>query len=141
MGSSELNVALAIPAPVKTSQGEIGVLPLKLGQLQAASKALRPLLDAFEAGLSWPAIFENHTGEVVTLMALCTGQSEETLHELELAEALDVAAAVIEANADFFVRRVRPILSRLLTRLLGNTGNPAETPETAEPAGAASSNA
>jgi hypothetical protein len=138
MESSELSVALAIPAPVKTSQGEIGVLPLKLGQLPAASKALRPLLEALESGLSWPAVLENHTGEAVTLMALCTGQSEAALNELELAEALEVAAAVIEANADFFVKRVMPMANRLLTRLLGNTGNPAETTPEA-PAGEPSS--
>jgi hypothetical protein len=66
-----------------------------------------------EDALGWLRLFEDHTADLVQLMALATGKPAAWVSDLSLSEAADVLERVIRVNARFFFQRLGPLLGRL----------------------------
>lgn len=65
-----------------------------------------------ESGDYWK-LFDERPDEVAALIAAATGLDAAWIAGLEQIDRADLAAAWLEANADFFVRRLLPTMRRM----------------------------
>lgn len=89
------------------------VRALKVGQIPAFARAIRPLSGEVEAlfagGLSVGgvlALLEQHTDKVVEALAIATGASAEALNDSTIEQIGELLLAVIAANKDFLRGRL-----------------------------------
>ncbi len=117
---------LAEPRIVRAGGRDVQVRPITPRQIPSFVKAIRPLQNALGAGLSLDALqgaallglVEDHAEDVVQAVAVATRQSPDFIgDEIDIAELVELTAAVIEVNADFFARRVAPALVTTVARL------------------------
>lgn len=125
-------------------QGESLVIkPYAFGQLAMVSKLARPVISAmvdngvFESSgdtlaLAGGIIRAMSEGgeDVLALVAYSIGKPREWLDTIQIDEGVELARSIFEVNADFFKKRILPILPRA-------AANP--EPETAASAGDTSS--
>lgn len=115
----------------------VEVHPLKVRQLGPFTRALEPLLvdvvaladtpaaEPVEADAGAPGgrgaalmlLVARRAEDVSRVVAIATGCDEQWLGERDLADLAELAAAVLEVNADFFVQRLLPMVQRLLPAL------------------------
>lgn len=105
------------------------LVPVRLGQLPAFVRAVEPFAKSLASGqFDLLELFADHGGNVIRSLEIATGQPREWVESLELDEAVRLASAVLEVNADFFTRRVLPALNTALTALpQGSTTPPSTT--------------
>lgn len=116
------------PQPRRIAAGgeTIDVLPLKVRQIPAFSRAIAPSLQALAAN-NWVGALALHGEALIEACAAATGRSSEWLGELDPDEFLALVTAVLEVNGDFFVRRLLPAIEQAaasLTRILGAMPSP-----------------
>jgi hypothetical protein len=129
MTDSDLDV-LAPPWQEITLAGKpLTITPLVVGELPAMLRAVQPFVREFAGEPDWPALLGEHGEAVLAALALGSRQPREWVDALPLDEALTLAAAVFEVNADFFVQRLAPTIGALAqglsARLAGATPSPA----------------
>lgn len=121
------------PAPVvvQLSCGALELTPVRLGELPHLLGVVQPFADAISAEPDWLDLLARHGNGVLELLALTTRRERAWIDDLSLDDAVQLAAAVFEVNADFFVRRVVPGIARSADRLaplirtLGTAPSPA----------------
>lgn len=92
--------------------------PVRLGQLGAFLRAVQPIAAELVKGeVDVVALLADHTERVLAALSAATGQPHAWVAALALDEAVLLAAAVIEVNADFFVQRVLPAATAALASL------------------------
>ena len=116
-----LEHALGGPTQRVTVNGkEVEVAPMKMRSLVAFSKAIKPIRAELTA-ISDELTFSNladllATGpELFEAVEAASGVERAVLEDLDLAEFIELAAAVLSVNADFFVKRVAPALKTAVT--------------------------
>lgn len=109
----------------------VTVAPLKVRQIPAFTRAISPIMGPLLAGDMLAAVSVGGE-DLVRAIAIATGEPEDWLGDLLPDEFIQLAAAVVEVNADFFVHRVMPELTRttshLTTALIGQTPSPSSPP-------------
>lgn len=105
------------------------ISPLVVGELPAMLKAVRPFAEQLTGEPDWLALLCDHGDALLAALALASRQQRDWVDALALDDAITLAAAVFEVNADFFVRRVAPkvgdLAQSLNGRLAGSTPSPA----------------
>jgi hypothetical protein len=98
------------------------VRALKVGQLPAFARAVRPLTAQVEAliagGLSVNAVLallEQHTDKVVEALAVATGASSAALNDSSVEQIGELLLAVLAANKDFLRGRLTAALRTAAT--------------------------
>jgi hypothetical protein len=130
-GLQELQAA---PAVVKVGGRELELRPIRFGQLHQVISMLGPVLaDWGDEALPDAVLLQRHAERLVPLAALLTGQDRKWIEDLPLDEAGKLIAALVEANADFFVNRLAPALESAVSRISGRLSS--LTPKIATPAG------
>ena len=105
--------------------------PFKFGQLPTATRLLKPVASALSAGgvfsiqsvggeaqfllaSDWPLkvveLVADGGEDVLKFVAFAAGKPLEWVNGLDADDGIALAKAVLEVNADFFVRRVLPLL-------------------------------
>lgn len=110
----------ALPVVAENLQiaGEIiEISPLRIGELPALAKVVRPIAARLTAEPDWLTLLSDEGELVLTLLAIISRRPRKWVDQLALDEALQLAQALFEANADFFVQRVVPELTRLAGHL------------------------
>lgn len=129
MNTSDLDVMVPQPQVVEIAGQCLDVTPLVIGELPAILKAVRPFAAHLAGEPDWLALITEHGDALLTALALGSRRPRDWVDALPIDDALILAAAVFEANADFFVRRVAPrigaLAQSLSTRLAGPTPSPA----------------
>jgi hypothetical protein len=130
------------PAPRRVAAGGqiIEVTPIRVRELAAFAAAMQPLAHALAAGAELPELLALHTGELIAAVAVGARVDPAFIEGLGLDELLDLAEAVTEVNADFFVHRLAPRLTQAAARVsttLAAAGS-SSTPASAPPASAGS---
>ena len=92
----------------------LDLTPIRVGEIPAFSCAIRPVV----SGLSdlrpdWVALISEHGDAVIDAVAIATRRPRDWVAGLELDDAVRLACAVFEVNADFFTRQVIPKLDVL----------------------------
>lgn len=106
-----LDVFVPQPRTVTLNDGrEIGVLPLRLGQVPAfvkASKAVAPYLFVAD----YMVVLNDHPQDAAEMIVVATALSADQAADLWQDEAVRLLTAIYEVNADFFVQRLRPAMT------------------------------
>jgi hypothetical protein len=105
--------------------------PIRLGELPRLLAVVRPLASELSADPDWLALLGQHGEAMLDLLAITARRERAWVNDLPLDDAVQLAAAVFEVNADFFVGRVVPGIQRSaeklapLLRNLGTSPSPA----------------
>ena len=95
----------------------LAIRPLKVGQLPAFLRAITPVMQYLGGdGIDWLALFGERGDDLLTAVSIAIGKPRGWVDALDAAEAILVAAKVIEVNADFFTRTVMPRLDGLIAQ-------------------------
>ncbi|TCS71981.1 hypothetical protein EDC61_107119 [Sulfuritortus calidifontis] len=106
-----------VPRVVTVAGTALELTPIRLGELPRLLAAVRPLAADLSAEPDWFDLLARHGEAVLELLAITTRRERAWVNDLSLEEAVTLAAAVFEVNADFFVRRVAPAIQGAAQRL------------------------
>lgn len=135
------NLFAALP-PVPESLvigGEtLDITPLKVGELPIFARTVRPIAGKLGPDPDWLRLLSEDGESVILALAIACRRPPEWVSGLSLDDAIRLAEAVFGANADFFIRRVVPEITRVSQRIgtviPGATPSPGSSgPDTAIP--------
>ena len=117
-----LNDLVAEPRTLHVGGKELQIAPLKVRQLPAFVRIAKPLIDELAlvtvlGPLEIADLIGTHGEQLVEAAAVATGEPVLWIGALDLADFVDLVSAVVEANADFFVRRLVPALDLATSRM------------------------
>ena len=101
-----------IPETVLIWEETLDITPLKVGELPAFARAVRPVAAKLGPDPDWLRLFSEEGESVILALAVACRRPPEWVAALALDDAIRLAQAVFEANADFFIRRVVPEITR-----------------------------
>ncbi len=112
----DLEALAPVPKRVTIAGRDIDLLPLRIRQLPAFSRAVSKAGPLLAEGRLMEALAADGEG-VIDAVAIAAGVDREWLDTLYPDDFLELAAAVVEVNLDFFGRRLRPALEAAQERL------------------------
>lgn len=113
----EINILVPETVELDIAGERIEVTPLRLGEFPAMLKAVRPFATQLDSEPDWLSLLTEHGEALLDALAVACRRSREWVDALALDEALNLATAVFEVNADFFVQRVAPNVTELAARI------------------------
>lgn len=105
------------PVVVEIAGESLEIAPLKVGELPAFIRAIRPFAQHLTEEVDWLALFGERGDDLVHALAVSVRRPREWVAARELDEAIRLAEAVFEVNADFFIQRLAPILARVANKV------------------------
>ena len=107
------------PAPVVVTLAgtALELTPIRLGELPRFLVVVRPMAEELVGDPDWIALLARHGESVLDLLAITTRRERAWVNDLSLEDAVLLAAAVFEVNADFFVAHVVPAIQGAAQRL------------------------
>ena len=112
-----LAVLPPVPVEIRVADQTITLTPLVLGELPVFAKAIQPFTADLAIEPDWLRILGSHGDSMIEAMAISSRQSRELIAGLALDEAVCLAQALFEVNADFFIQRVVPKLGEAVSRI------------------------
>ena len=110
------------PVVVTLSGIALELTPIRLGELPRLLAVVRPLAEEISNDPDWMALLGRHGDVVLDLLAITTRRERAWINDLSLEDAVRLAAAVFEVNADFFVGQVAPAIQGAAQRLAPTLG-------------------
>ena len=112
------------PVPVTLVIGgeRLELTPLKVGDVPAFARAVQPVAASLSASPDWLALLAEHGEAVIDAVAIASRRPPEWVTNLALDDAVRLAEAVFEVNADFLIQRVLPSLTEAATRVSQTLG-------------------
>ena len=112
------------PVPVTLVIGgeRLELTPLKVGDVPAFARAVQPVAASLSVSPDWLALLAEHGEAVIDAVAIASRRPPEWVTNLALDDAVHLAEAVFEVNADFFIQRVLPSLTEAATRVSQSLG-------------------
>jgi hypothetical protein len=117
MGKEMFAALPPVPALVEIAGEHIELTPLKVGEVPAFARAVQPIAASLSASPDWLAILAEHGEAVIAAIAIATRRPIDWVAGLDLDEAVRMAEAVFEVNADFFIRRLLPSVTQAAARI------------------------
>jgi hypothetical protein len=116
--------AVLPPVPVTLVIGgeRLDLTPLRVGDVPAFARAVQPVAASLSASPDWLALLALHGEAVIDAVAIASRRPSEWVTSLALDDAVRLAEAVFEVNADFFIQRVLPSLTEAATRVSQTLG-------------------
>lgn len=122
---SELAVMFPEGKALSIHDANLTIKPFKFGELSKVIKLTDGLLGAVVGAMKYKqdivyvikTIIGDNGDQVAELLALSSKQSVEWVNDLEVDEAIELFTAVIEVNADFFIRKVLPQMTNHMASL------------------------
>lgn len=130
--SDDLTTVIPEPIVAKIKGETIEVRQIKVGQLPKAMRIAHPFYEQlkslkdealkaekegkpFTYGMDFYKLVMENADPVLEMVALLTGKPREWVDDLEVDELVALFSALVEVNLDFFIQRVLPSLSGLVT--------------------------
>ena len=121
MGGDTFVALPPVPVTLVIGGERLELTPLKVGEIPAFARAVQPAVATLSASLSaspdWLALLAEHGEAVIDAVAIASRRPPEWVTNLALDDAVRLAEAVFEVNADFFIQRVLPRLTEAATRV------------------------
>lgn len=133
-GLSDVQRLLAEPQAVVIGDKVVFVRAFQLRNIGRVMSLATPVIDSLTSkpdGASELALFELldlHHDQITELVALSCGEPVEWIRGLEPADAVELYAAMIAKNSDFFSRALPRILSTLTALTLGPSASKSTSP-------------
>jgi len=116
------------PKQVKATINEIeyDIKPLKIGQIPAFTRAIKPAIASFtwnnddeaeNLDVDIVALIGEHGDGIMEATAIATGAPLEDVQDMEIDEFAEVVADVLAVNADFFTRRLTTVATKIAGKL------------------------
>ena len=105
------------PVVLTLSGQTLELTPIRLGELPRLLKVVKALASNLNSEPDWMALLAEQGEPVLELLALTTRRDRSWINQLSLQDAVQLAAAVFEVNADFFVAQVVPAIQGAAQRL------------------------
>ena len=126
MGGDTFAALPPVPVTLVIGGERLELTPLKVGEIPAFARAVQPAVATLSASLSaspdWLALLAEHGEAVIDAVAIASRRPPEWVTNLALDDAVRLAEAVFEVNADFFIQRVLPSLTEAATRVSQSLG-------------------
>ena len=122
MGGDTFVALPPVPVTLVIGGERLELTPLKVGDLPAFARAIQPAAASLSASPDWLELLALHGEAVVEAVAIASRRPPEWVRDLELDDAVHLAEAVFEVNADFFIQRVLPSLTEAATRVSQTLG-------------------
>jgi hypothetical protein len=106
-----------VPATIVIGGETLDLTPIRLGELPAFARAVQPVANHLSASPDWLALVSEHGEAVIDAVAIAVRRPREWVAGLDLDEAVQLASAVFEVNADFFMRRLAPAIAQATAKL------------------------
>lgn len=106
-----------VPEIVIIGNETLDITPLRVGELPAFARAVRPVAAKLSPDPDWLRLLSEDGESVILALAIACRRPPEWVATLALDEAIHLAEAVFGANADFFIRRVVPEITRVSQRI------------------------
>ncbi|MFZ5537978.1 MAG: DUF6631 family protein [Pseudomonadota bacterium] len=124
--STDFQTFPPVPKVVTVAGSAVELTPIRLGELPRLLAVVRPISADLSADLSaepdWFDLLARHGEAMLDLLALTTRRERAWVNGLSLDEAVTLAAAVFEVNADFFVGQLAPAIQGAAQRLAPTLG-------------------
>jgi len=114
-----------LPVSLVVAGETLELTPLKVGELPAFTRAIRPFAAQLAAAPDWLGLLAEHGEAVLAALAVASRRPRSWVDGLEVDEAIRLAEGLLEVNADFFVRRVSPEIARVAASLEARSRQPA----------------
>ncbi|BCO30110.1 hypothetical protein TspCOW1_02130 [Thiohalobacter sp. COW1] len=114
---NDLETLLPQPTVLEIDGARLEITPLRLGELPAMLKAVRPFAGQLVEEPDWLSLLAEQGEDLLEALCIACRRSREWVDALALDDALKLAAAVFEVNADFFVQKVVPNVTELAARI------------------------
>lgn len=102
----------ALEITISTRLGNFAVQPVRMGKFKAFARAAMPcandVMAYLDTGGDLVALIDQHEEPLFTMVHICSGLTQEQYEQLLPDDYLKIVGAVIEINADFFVRNLLP---------------------------------
>lgn len=122
------------PTHVEAGGERLELTPIRVGELPAFVRAIRPFAEQLMQAVDWLALFAEHGEALLDALAIASRRPKDWVEALALDDAIRLADALLEVNADFFIRRVSPEVGRVAHRLAARAAGPAPSPGSCAPA-------
>jgi hypothetical protein len=102
-----------VPEPLVIAGETLEISPLKVGELPAFARAVCPIASQLSADPDWLRLLSENGESVIVALAIACRRPPDWVAALALDEAIRLAEAIFGANADFFIQRVVPEITRV----------------------------
>lgn len=118
-----------VPMTIHIAGEDLDITPLRIGELPAFARAAHLIASHLGADPDWLRLLSEHGEAVIAALAIACRRTPDWVATLALDQAIRLAEAVFAANADFFLRRVVPEITRASAAL--SRAIPGPTPSSA----------
>lgn len=103
----------------------LAITPIRVGEIPALLAAVRPFAHRLvDADPDWLALLADHGDALITAISVASRRPQEWVAGLAMDDAIRLAAALFEVNADFFVQRVVPTIQHAAARINAQMSGP-----------------
>lgn len=124
---SDLDVIKPAATSVAFAGRDVQITPLKVGQLPAFARAIKPLGAALEEiatgqkALNLGALLEmiaDHGDAIIDATSIGSGVTRAELEQATPDQLIELAVAVLKVNADFFGGRMTPAVVSAVSKVM-----------------------
>jgi hypothetical protein len=102
-----------VPEPLVIAGETLEISPLKVGELPAFARAVRSIASKVTSDPDWLRLLSEDGESVILALAIACRRPPDWVAALALDDAIRLAEAIFGANADFFIQRVVPEITRV----------------------------
>ncbi|MGH8586799.1 MAG: hypothetical protein ACREWE_11675 [Gammaproteobacteria bacterium] len=106
-----------VPESIVIAGENLDLSPLRIGELSTFTRAIRPFAKQLAGEVDWTSLIADHGEAVLQALAIAARRPCSWVEGLAVDEAIRLADALLEVNADFFVRVVTPACIRMAGNL------------------------
>jgi hypothetical protein len=122
--SEDVSLEILEPAVRAVSAGGrlVEVRPLRVRQIPAIVRALRPVLGSLPKEMDGAALLElycEHAESITAAIAVMVDLAPEEVGELEIGAAIELFAICLEVNRDFFTRTLPGLFGKAAAAISG----------------------
>lgn len=123
-----------VPEQLLIGGETIDLVPLKVGELPIFARAVRPIASKIGPAPDWLSLLAEDGDAVLLALSIACRRPQEWVSSLALDDAIRLAEAVFEVNADFFIRHVVPEIMRVSQSIGARFNGPIPSPGSSDPA-------
>lgn len=97
-----------VPQTVLVAGERLDISPLRVGELPVFARTVLPIAAKLSAEPDWLRLMSENGEAAILALGVACRRTPQWVAGLALDEAIGLAQAVFEANADFFIHRVLP---------------------------------